>query len=93
MHFFTYKTLKTAAVVTALSTASILLMGCKQETAPLATSQQPAEATASDEAHSPVLGAQTTDQAVINEGAQLNSLHQDSTATDQSFSDQPITVN
>ena len=87
------KNLKTASILSTIAAASVFLMACKQATAPLANSQQPPTAQASDETHSPVLGAQTTDQAVMNEGAQLNTLGQDSTATDKSFNDQSINVN
>ena len=40
-----------------------------------------------------MMKADTTTQAITNEGSQLNAVNKDATAIDQSLSDQPGTVN
>ncbi len=92
--------LKVGLAVSGLAVASFLLAGCKPSTpAPSTSGTSDISGSANTgyqqtntTAPSPLVKAQTTDQAVVSEGTQINTLNQNSTSVDQSLNDQQINV-
>lgn len=78
--------------IAGLLLASGLLVGCSKTTTQGTSvpTSETAQQDAMKPAVSPTVAAQDTNQAVTNEGAQLNTLNKDSTSIDQSFNDQAV---
>lgn len=96
---------KMGLFVTSVAAASVLFAGCQKKigvstdiNATLTASPEVSTAPESTPSTNPpvtetTVKAQSTQQAVTNEGTDLNRLNQKATAVDQSFTDQSIDVN